>query len=574
MIGAELSILVPRWLVPLADLPRLERTYSAVRAMDQHLSFCERLLKHLRIQCPVSEHDLAHVPRTGAAVVAANHPFGLLDGAVLAAVLERVRPDVRLLANGVLASIPELRHRVIPVDPQGGASGNHRVIRQALAHLEAGGLLIVFPAGEVAHFQWRKASVADSTWNPAVARIIELAARGGQPVSILPAFVGGRNSLAFQAAGVVHPRLRTALLGRELLNKRGHVVDLRIGSPINSARLLALPDAGAQCAYLRGRCELLARRQPFKPLTSRPLPRIRSGHAPTIAPVTTALLRNDVARLADSQCLGRSGELAVYLAEASQIPNVLREIGRLREVTFRLAGEGTGKPSDLDRFDGHYQHLFLWNDCAGEIAGAYRLCPASAGASRLYTAELFGYGDAFLQRLGPAVELGRSFVRAEYQRGFAPLLLLWKGIGKFIARHPQCKTLFGPVSISNRYQAISRELMVAFLERSAWMRGWANLIAPRRPFRKRGGELPACLDVDDLSSAVSDVEPDRAGVPVLLRQYLRLGGKLLGFQVDPGFSNVLDGLILVDLTQTEPKLVERYLGKAEAARFFAFHQTH
>jgi putative hemolysin len=192
---------------------------------------------------------------------------------------------------------------------------------------------------------------------------------------------------------------------------------------------------------------------------------------------------------------------------------------------------------------------------------------------------LFRYDDRFLRRLGPALELGRSFVRREYQKGFAPLLLLWKGIGAFVAAHPQYKVLFGPVSISNQYQAMSRELMIAFLEKYALLHDYAGLVRHRCALRDRtlkGPQTPALpgrgFDLDDLSAVVSEIEQKPGGVPVLLRQYLRLGGKLLGFNLDPNFSDALDGLILVDLTQTEPKLLERYLGRAEATTFLRFQK--
>ena len=289
----------------------------------------------------------------------------------------------------------------------------------------------------------------------------------------------------------------------------------------------------------------------------------------------------EVARLPACSLLATSGELSAYLASAQEIPAVLGEIGRLRELTFRVAGEGTGKSIDVDIFDSHYLHLFIWNQSQREIAGAYRLAGTDTvrgkfGIQGLYTGTLFKYGDEFLDCMGPALELGRSFVRIEYQKGFAPLLLLWKGIGKFVAQNPQYKVLFGPVSISNQYQSTSRRLMVSFLERYVSLKEWAGLVSSRNPFRSRDTqrrELPeAALDLDDLSAAVSDLEPGQPGLPVLLRQYLRLGGKLLGFNVDPQFANALDGLIVVDLTKTEPKLLERYLGKHEAAQFLALHR--
>ena len=252
---------------------------------------------------------------------------------------------------------------------------------------------------------------------------------------------------------------------------------------------------------------------------------------------------------------------------------MLREIGRLRELTFRAVGEGTGNALDLDRFDWYYLHLFVWNARKQEIVGAYRLKGSDVSAD-LYTRTLFRYSDRFLETMGPALELGRSFVRAEYQKGFAALLLLWKGIGKLVSRYPRYKVLFGPVSISNQYQAISKELIIAFLEEQLTLTEWRDLVRARHsPRRQRAGihqDVGAyCNDVDELSDVVSDLDPSHIGVPVLLRQYLRLGGRLLGFSVDSDFSNAVDGLIVVDLTRTEPKLLDRYLGKEEADAFRA-----
>ena len=278
------------------------------------------------------------------------------------------------------------------------------------------------------------------------------------------------------------------------------------------------------------------------------------------------------------------GELEAYIARASEIPNVLRELGRLREITFRAAGEGTGKALDLDEFDAHYLHLFVWNPRKQELVGAYRLAHTEtvrkqSGARGLYTATLFRYGNPFLDRLGPALELGRSFVRQEYQKGFSPLLLLWKAIGAYVAQHPECKTLFGPVSISNRYQAVSRELIVSFLEKYESLRDWAGLVRNRSALRERflrGANRPVFpdsgFDIEDLSAVVGEIEQSQTGIPVLLRQYLKLGGKLLSFNVDPKFANALDGLILVDLTKTEPKLLERYFGERNASTFLAFQK--
>jgi putative hemolysin len=546
--------------------------YEGLRSKDQGRSIAERLLESLAVTYTVSTPDLERVPRNGPVIVTVNHPFGILEGAVLAALLRQIRTDVRFLANGILSLVPEVRDLVIAVDPISGRSAagrNGGALRRSLAHLESGGMLVIFPAGEVSHFRLRTLGVTDAEWNPAVARMVKIAARNGCKVPILPAYVAGANSALFQLAGVAHPGLRTALLGRELLNKRGRSVEVRLGSPVAPDKLLAIPTAREQAEYLR-----------FKAKTSVPLVRRADTKEQEIAPaVSTEKLAAEIAGLPGENLLARSGDLEVYLAGAEEIPAALHEIGRLREITFRAAGEGTGKPLDIDAFDAGYLHLFVWNGRKQEIAGAYRLAAADR-VSKLYTATLFEYGTAFLDRLGPAVELGRSFVRQEYQKAFAPLLLLWKGIGAYIARHPQYKVVFGAVSISNRYEAVSRELMVSFLEKYALLSEWSGLVRNRNGFRKRllrGSRRPAFpasgLDVEELSNMVGDVEPGQAGVPVLLRQYLRLGGKLLGFNVDPKFADALDGLILVDLTRTEPKLLERYLGRSEAATFLKYQES-
>lgn len=593
------SPVIPR-LLPFRVPSRIERVleralcidqlagiYATLRAMSDETPIAARLLQHLEVTERVSEKDLEHIPRQGPVLLVVNHPFGILEGAVLLALLTQLRSDVKFLANGILEAIPEIRSLLIAVDPLGGAGAalsNHTGIRKAVEFLSAGGLLVVFPAGEVSHFQWKKRSVTDPKWNPAIARMLAIATRRTQGISVIPVYVEGSNGLVFQAAGVVHPWLRTIMLGRELLNKRRATVEVRIGSPIAAEKLLAIPSDEERTEYLRWRTYLLASRDQYKPRTA--LPFERGGGRPfdliPIAPATNrAAMAREVEALSTESQLAASGDLSAFIASAREIPTVLREIGRLREVTFRAAGEGTGKSIDLDRFDPHYLHLFVWNKSKREIAGAYRLAGADTmqsqfGIRGLYTASLFEYGDEFLDRMGPALELGRSFVRIEYQKGFAPLLLLWKGIGRYVARNPQYRILFGPVSISNQYHSISRQLMVSFLERHVWLKEWASLVSTRNPFRARDTQpraaWNAALDLDDLSAVLSDLEPSRAGVPVLLRQYLKLGGKLLGFNVDPHFSNALDGLIVVDLTKTEPKLLERYLGKREAAQFLAFQK--
>jgi putative hemolysin len=284
----------------------------------------------------------------------------------------------------------------------------------------------------------------------------------------------------------------------------------------------------------------------------------------------------------ECELTGNAG-FAVYLASARAIPRLLGEIGRSREAAFRAAGEGTGQHADLDRFDDYYQHLVLWSKADRRLAGAYRLAITTDviprfGAGGLYTSTLFRFKPGFFERIGPAVELGRSFVVPEYQKNYSALLLLWKGITRVAQRRPEAPVLFGAVSISPDYRAASRGLMVNYLADHASHR-LAQLVQPRRRFRDPALRSPqikrlAALTsgIEDLSTAIADIEDDGKGVPVLIRQYLKAGGKLLGFNVDPDFSGTLDALIMADLRTASQAMLERCMGRAEASAFREFHR--
>jgi putative hemolysin len=320
-------------------------------------------------------------------------------------------------------------------------------------------------------------------------------------------------------------------------------------------------------------------------IVSRPY-RVRAATAgvpaAVIDEVPCAALKAEIDALPSNQRLVVSGGLHVYWARARQAPWVVQEIGRLRELTFRAVGEGSGKSADIDLFDAYYLHMFVWDADANAIVGGYRLglvdeILATYGKRGLYTHSLFKYGMRVLDMLNPSIELGRSFVRAEYQRSFAPMLLLWSGIGRFVERSPKYAVLFGPVSISNSYSSASRRLIVDYFAAHTAETRLMNQVKPRRPFRDHRRRFASDPDatcpgtLDELSRMVAEIEPDHKGVPVLLRQYLRLGGRILAFNVDPEFGNALDGLIMVDLRQVEPTLLVRYMGKSGTMAFRAHH---
>jgi putative hemolysin len=554
------------------QIDRLEDLYARTRAED---GFVRRLLDDLQVRVNVTESDFAKIPRSGPVVAVSNHPFGILDGVMLADLLTRVRPNLRILTNQLLGDLPELARMCIFIDPfdrPESRVANGRALKQAIKHLCGGGMLLIFPAGEVSHFDLKKRAVCDPEWNVTAARLIRITG-----AKSLPILIRGANGIPFQVLGMVHPRLRTAALPAEMLNKRGKSVEIRIGGAIEPSRIEAFPDDAEATGYLRLRTELLEGRG------TEGRPRYDSRPVADETPVES--IANEIAAV-PANCLAEdSREFAVYLAEARRIPSALQEIGRLREITFRAAGEGTGEPRDLDRFDPYYLQLFLWNREKREIAGGYRLGEvpkilARLGQKGLYTDSLFRFRAGFFEQLGPSLELGRSFIRPEYQRAFAPLLLLWKGIAGFVANHPQYSTLIGAVSVSNQYSPASRELIARYFEKHNAAEQWSGAVRARRPLRRKliqkwetaalGSLLP---DVEDLSAPIADLEPDGKGIPILVRQYVKLGGKLLAFSVDPQFGNTLDGFVMVDLTRTSPEILARYMGKEQAQSFFAWHRT-
>jgi putative hemolysin len=557
----------------LLGLSTLQALYEAAppEGLDE---FPDAALRALDIPLDVVGH-VASVPAAGALVAVANHPFGCLDGLAAVAALRRVRPDVKVLANRWLEAIPEMRPFLVGVELFSSATrrSNAAPLRAAIGWLRAGGCLVVFPAGEVAHRVTDRTLSIDGPWHAHVGTLVE---KSGAVV--LPVFLPGANRALFRLAGRVHPLLRTALLPRELLARRGSHVRVVVGEPIDSSAVTRLP-AADRGAYLKTRTYLLA-------------PNVRASQAMPAAsgrdrcPIAPAQdpddLAGDVAALASERLVAESATLRAYCAPAAELPHVLPEIGRLREVTFRAAGEGTGLAADLDAFDAHYWHLFLWDEARRRIAGAYRLGVTTDilkehGAAGLYTRTLFRYDDRLLAEVGPAIELGRSFVCDDYQRGFAPLLALWRGIGTFVGRRPECRRVFGAVSISSRYDSLSRQLLVRFLSSAARRHRASRLVEPLRPLAASPGhaavlETATVTSLEGIAGLLAAIEPDGKGVPVLVRQYLNLNARLLAFSVDPSFGDALDGLMLADLVDVPRAMLDRLMGRDRAAAFLAHHR--
>jgi putative hemolysin len=559
----------------------IERLYRTLPPLKNPCEFARAALKRLGARFDVRSEEQFRIPQSGAAVVIANHPFGGLEGLFMVWLLKCLRDDVRILASFQLSLIPELKELFIPVDPFGGrraTRANIAGLRRALHWVKGGGLLLAFPAGEVSHFDLQRSAICDPPWSDTIARLVRLA-----QAPVVPVHFEGRNSLQFQLAGFVHPRLRTALLPRELLNKSKTHVPVRIGPPIPFSRLASIESDEALAAHLRLKTYMLAAHGVLATKASAAAKAVSTAPGVDVEPaIEPEILKREIAALPQAQRLTAGSGVEVYHGNARQLPFLLQEIGRLREETFRAVGEGTGRALDLDLYDDYYEHLFVWNPEKGELVGAYRMGAVDRiceryGKRGLYTTTLFEYREPLLRLLNPALELGRSFVRAQYQKSFAALLMLWKGIGEYVARHPRHSILFGAVSISNDYANLSQQMLVEYLRRHNYELRLARLVKARRPFRRRhdvrvlGRELDALGDIETFSGLLSDIEPDGKGVPILLRQYLKLGGRLLGFNVDPAFAHSIDCLIMVDLRETDPRVLTKYMGRESAQAFLAMH---
>ncbi|MBF0487461.1 MAG: lysophospholipid acyltransferase family protein [Nitrospirae bacterium] len=585
----------------LMSFDRLNKLYEELTKREGGC-FVTKTLQALNVKYEISDEEIRRIPASGPVVVVANHPFGGIEGMIIASILRMVRPDVRIMANYLLSYIPDIADMFFFVDPfkkKDSYRMNVKSLRETVLWVKQGGMLVVFPAGEVSHVDLQKREVTDPKWDSSIARIIRKTAS-----PVLPVYFDGSNGILFQLAGLIHPLLRTAMLPREFLNKEKKTIRVKVGGIVSFNRLSKIESGDAVMDYLRLRTYLLAngtepkrkRRFPFS-LPFNPTKGVSEGAVPIAPAENPDVMRDEIAALPEGQILVRHGQYTAASAYSWQIPSILREIGRLREITFRAGNEGTGKAADSDQFDGHYLHLFIWNSDKNEVVGAYRFGKTDEilmkqGIKGLYTSTLFKYGEQFLDKISPALEMGRSFVRQEYQRSYLPLLLLWRGIGQIVSDNPRYRYLFGPVSINKDYSGASAQLIVSFLKMTSYIPSLARYIRPKTPLRAEsvpgwdsGSALSFVRDIDDISELVAAIGDSEGvahdqppaeltppkGVPILLKQYLRLGGKLIGFNIDHSFGDCLDGLILVDLTTTEPALLTRYMGKEGLNAFYKYH---
>ncbi len=546
--------------------------------------FAARVLKSMNITIDVSAEDLDSIPRTGSVMVVGNHPFGGLEGLILPTVFETIRPDIKLMANFILTLIPELADMFFAVNPFAIGSGNpqnYKGLRAAISWLQKGNTLGMFPAGEVSHLHLNNMQIMDGPWHPVAARLIQMT----QCVTI-PVYFYGCNSRRFQVAGLMHPGIRTLMLTREMLKKQNSTISLRIGRPISAQKSLSFETPEKLTDYLRMRTYILKNKFVERPKFS--FPRLKRKKQVYEAPVAKPENRDNLVRelneLPESHFLTDKPPFQVCYFLPTESPFLLNEIGRLRELTFRQVGEGTGKSRDIDEYDSYYIHIIVWDADNNEIVGAYRAgrtdkILAAKGKKGLYTSTLFNYRSNLLKQISPALELGRSFIQPRYQKQFAPLMLLWKGIGQYVVQNPHYRYLLGPVSISREYSDLSRWFLKLFLQKNYDHPELSRKVRPLNPPKLKDAQIwssdmssHVVQDINEVDELIREMELKMSGVPVLLRQYLKLDAKLLGLNIDPDFGHVLDALLLIDLAGVDIKILQKYMGRDEAGRFLSHYR--
>lgn len=555
--------IVAKLVMYIMRLNKINKLYSNVYDDDSE-AFLERLIEALGVTIEINEEDLSKIPQEGPFITISNHPFGGLDGIILIKLLSKIRPDYKVMANFLLKKIVPIQDYFLAANPFedrkniSSASG----IKEALRHLSEGKPLGLFPAGEVSSYKADSNNIEDKEWGQSVLKMIKKA-----HVPVIPIYFKGSNSLLFQLLGLIHPMLRTVKLPSELLNKKNRIIRMRIGSPISPEIQNSFTDIMQYGKFLRAKTYLLGSSLEVKKFFLKSQ-KAEKNSEPVAPGVDAEVLKKEVENVTEDYLLFTMKNYSVFCAPTLKIPNVLNEIGRLREVTFRAVGEGTNRSIDLDEFDLYYYHLFIWDNDASRIVGAYRVGKGKDiidryGIKGFYINTLFKIRKDMLPVLYESIELGRSFVTEEYQRKPLPLFMLWKGILYFLIKNPEYRYLIGPVTISGKYTTVSKELIMKFILRNHWDAELAQCVTPRSKYRVETNDPDVDIMVDAsgsdiamLDKMIGDIEPSSDKLPILLKKYISLNGRIIGFNIDPKFNMCLDGLLILDLFDVPMNTIE------------------
>ena len=566
-------------LMKVLKISSLNNVYNR----NKHLSdieFLDGILDEFQIKFEIPEEDLKRLPKDGAYITVSNHPLGGIDGILLLKLMLEQREDFKIIANFLLHRIEPMKPYIMPVNPfedRKDAKSSVAGFKSAISHLRDGHPLGIFPAGEVSTYRDGKL-VVDKPWEEAAMKLVKKA-----NVPVVPIYFHAQNSKLFYKLSKISDIFRTAKLPSELFTQKRRVIKVRIGKPIsvkNQAEHESLTDFSE---FIRRKTYMLSNAfQPKEKIIdsiSSSLKSQKSVKAPKqiVTPVSQEAMIKEVDALRAQDCkLLTSKNYEVFLSTAADMPNLLREIGRLREITFRAVGEGTNEPIDLDEFDNYYHHLFLWDSEANVLAGAYRMglgsqIFANYGINGFYLQDLFGFEPELYKMMGESIEMGRAFIIKEYQHQPMPLFLLWKGIVHTTLRHPEHKYLIGGVSISNQFSEFSKSLMIEFMKSHYYDPYVAQYVHPKKEFKVKLKDADKDFvfdateaDLNKFDKIIDEIEPGALRLPVLLKKYIKQNARLVAFNVDPLFNNAVDGLMYIKIADLPESTVRPVMEEFQA----------
>lgn len=570
-------------LMTLLNVNKINKIYEE-NSHKEGVEFVDALLDAFEINFDFNSEQLSRIPKKGPFIVVANHPFGGVDSLLLLHLILKVRPDFKITENALFENAEPLRKHSIsnPWNFNERATDYMRATKAVFHHLEAGGGLALFPAGEVSGFNYYSNEITDKTWKNQILKFIQRA-----EVPVVPIYFQGTNSRLYYLLDFIHPQLRKFRLPSEILNKKNKKIGVRIGNAMSAKDLVEFSDVSRLGRYLRAKTYALGTSIEVKPFFDGRQDRQPEAE-PIIAPADSNLVMAEMEHLLSEYLLLKSGDFSLVCAPSSEMPVMMNEIGRLREITFRSVGEGTNQSIDIDEYDLYYNQLFIWDDVKLKIVGAYRIGKGKEiienyGIGGFYISSLFQIAPEFSTVLNEAVELGRSFVVEEYQRQPLPLFLLWKGILFFLLKNPEYHYLVGPVSISNKFSDFSKNAIVEYIKRNHFHDEFAKMVTPRMKYVYNGNSVDTNIllekanDLNKLDRLIEEIESTNDRLPVLLKKYLKLNGKIVAFNVDPLFNNCLDGLLVLDLfdvpVETISSLSKELNDESIMSRFYGYSGT-
>lgn len=572
-----------KFLMYILRFNKLNKIYEKI-ASKKGIEFIDEIIRVLEFKIEFDETELKKIPGTGPLIVVANHPFGGFDGLLLIKYLSQVRSDVKVIGNFLMQKVEPVSEFFISDYPLKSSDSSiseeeSKGIREAVSHLQNGGVLCLFPAGDLSTYGTFD-SIIDQVWQFPIVKFVKKAR-----VPVVPAYFQGTNSRLFHFFAKIHPSLRQVRLPSELLSKKHKTVKLRIGTPIKVEDQDKFSDVYQFGRFIRAKTYSMESPIEVKRFFSYNL---KPKHKPEtiIEPVPQEKILTEILKIRTDFTLFNLKSYTAFCAPSEEIPNILTEIGRLREITFREVGEGTNRGIDIDEFDLYYHQMFIWDEVAERIVGAYRIGKGKDileqyGKRGFYLQSLFRINDNFRPVLNESLELGRSFVIKEYQRKPMPLFLLWKGILYFLLKNPEYRYLIGPVSISNNYSKISKDLIIRFIMQNHLNWKMAQFVKPRNSYKFKSDNPDFNIlmenmerDINRLDKAIGDLDELNSGLPVLLKKYIKLNAKIIAFNVDPKFNNCLDGLIVLDVNDVPKNTIESLSKEANDGSILERFYTH